>query len=114
MMRSLIVLCTLFTGLNTNAQDISHEVFPPSEKIAWDKLENNINVSFASSDMRFDKKHVPQLSGTDEWKTVSWKGEKIHSQILIWTNKNIKQVRLHVSDLVNADGARIAAENIHK
>src|SRR5687768_12478471 len=89
MMRSLIVLCMLFIGLNVNAQDISHAAHHPSEKTEWEKLKNNINISFASSDMRFDKERVPHLTETDKWKTVSWKGERIHTQVLIWTNIDI-------------------------
>ena len=61
----------------------------------WSKLSNDINVSFASDNVRYPKK-----------------GEKVHTQILVWTKKNIPDLSFKVNDLVNEKGDRIESKNV--
>ena len=78
----------------------------------WNSLRRAVNISFASSDTRYPKEKVPDVHQKDKWNAISWKGEKVHTQILIWTNKDISRLKVNVSDLVNEKGNRINAGNI--
>lgn len=79
---------------------------------AWGSLKNKVNVSFASSDVRYAQEQVPQVSPQKQWQTTAWKGEKVQAQLLVWADKNIPQLRVTAADLTGEKGARIAAANI--
>lgn len=78
----------------------------------WNQLKNTINVSFASSNARFAQDQLPQVKPQNEWNAVAWKGEKIHTQILVWSNQDILNLSVSISDLTNENGKRIEARNI--
>lgn len=54
---------------------------------AWGSLKNKVNVSFASSDVRYAQEQVPQVSPQKQWQTTAWKGEKVQAQLLVWADK---------------------------
>lgn len=76
----------------------------------WASVKKDINVSFADDNTRFPKEKVPKIPLTKEWNVKSWKGEKIHTQVLLWTKKDIQNVSFIVRDLVNQNGERIKKE----
>ena len=78
----------------------------------WAKLSNEINVSFVSDNVRYPKKSTPLISTQTNWNATAWKGEKIHTQILVWTKRNIPDLSFQVKDLVNEKGDRINSKNI--
>ncbi|PRY01036.1 uncharacterized protein DUF4091 [Pontibacter ummariensis] len=79
----------------------------------WATLLNPaVNVSFASSNTRFAQDQVPQVPRLSKWAAVAWKGEKVHTQLLVWANREIPQLRISLSDLKDGKGNRIEATNI--
>ena len=78
----------------------------------WPGLSAEINVSFADDNTRYPKEKVPSVSLQQNWKATAWKGEKVHTQILIWTKKDIPSVTFNLHDLVSGKGQRISAKNI--
>ena len=52
----------------------------------WLKVSNDINVNSASDNVRYPKEKVPSVSSVN-WNVTAWKGEKVHTQILVWTKK---------------------------
>jgi hypothetical protein len=83
-----------------------------AQPATWSQLNNNINVSFASSNTRFAQQQLPQVKQQEEWKAVAWRGEKVHTQILVWSNRDIVNLSAITGDLVNEKQKRIAAKNI--
>jgi len=73
----------------------------------WAKITNPVNVSFASDNVKYPKEKVPLSTLQNNWEAVAWKGEKISTQILVWTNRNIPTLSLKVNDLINEKGSRI-------
>ncbi|HEC44480.1 MAG TPA: DUF4091 domain-containing protein [Bacteroides sp.] len=71
-----------------------------------------VNVSFASDNIRYAKEKVPLSSVQDLWEAKAWKGERVHTQILVWTGKDIPELSFQVKDLSGKKGNRIEAENI--
>lgn len=78
----------------------------------WANVKKPINVSFASDNVRYAKEKVPMAGIRNTWEAKAWKGEKIHTQILVWTKKDISDLNLTVRDLVDINGNRILAGNI--
>lgn len=121
MKKLLIITLCFFTNIII-AQDLSHsepgkyayqEMPNPAKtpSAEWSKLKNDINVSFADDNKRYPKEQVPAVS-SKEWISKAWKGEKVHTQILVWTKKNISGVSCIVSDLKNEKGNIISNKNI--
>jgi len=118
-----LLLLTLWLVSNTLfAQDLSfsqpgknfyNELLNPAKTpvAEWAKVTSDINVSFASDNVRYPKEQVPVVS-SKEWIIKAWKGEKVHTQILVWTKKNIQELICLTGDLVNEKGNRINSKNI--
>ncbi len=78
----------------------------------WSGLKRDVNVSFANDNFRYPKQKVPTGLNEKTWNAVAWKGEKIHTQVLVWTKNDIPELSISVSDLSDAKGDRISAVNI--
>jgi hypothetical protein len=78
----------------------------------WDNLIDITNVSFANSNFRYAKDKVPDVAIQNEWKGIAWKGEKVNTQILLWSKQSVPKVTYSVSDLVNSKGGIIDTKNI--
>jgi hypothetical protein len=78
----------------------------------WAGIPRAVNVSFASDNVRYPKEKVPLGSVQDLWEAKAWKGERIHTQILVWTGKDIAELSFQVKDLIGESGHRIPAENV--
>lgn len=116
----------LFTCLISNvtfAQDLSYskpgknfysEMANPikANSEEWAKINNAVNVSFASDNVRYAKEKVPMVSQEINWDATAWKGEKIHTQILVWTKKYIPALSFKVNDLINDPGFHINKKNV--
>ena len=122
-MKKLFFLIACLISKTLVAQDMSYskpgksfyqELSDPAITLneEWSKLSNEINVSFASDNVRYSKKSTPLISTQTNWNAIAWKGEKIHTQILVWTKRNIPDLSFQVKDLVNEKGDRINNKNI--
>ena len=121
-MRKLIFFAFLLSACTTETGDKSfslpgknyyEELSNPFQFSAaeWAKVTSEINVSFADDNVRYPKEQVPQVS-SDEWIKTAWKGEKVHTQILVWTKKDIPSMTVTLGDLVNEHGGQISSKNI--
>jgi hypothetical protein len=122
-MKLIFLLIICFLDATVFAQDLSHS--KPGKKFytelpnpvktnisEWQKLTDEVNVSYASDNTRYPKEKVPAVSINVNWNTTAWKGEKVHTQILVWCKKNIPAITFHVSDLISEKGQRIPSKNI--
>lgn len=112
-----LIACCLFTQA-TMAQDVSLALQKKTDVSAtqlatqWSKVSKKTNVSFATTSKRFAQELPPDIKTTDTWTASAWKGEKVHTQILIWTKADLSNVKVSISDLKNAKGDLIKKENI--
>jgi len=85
----------------------------PVNPAAWTKEEAGLHVSFASTDRLYFRSEVPGLQNeTLSWTATGWKGERLNSELLVWSADTLKQVRIIVSDLQNARGNLLSKKNI--
>lgn len=105
-------------GLTSVAQDASIAIqkpkLPDSETInkQWANTASGLNISFANSNVRFAREIPPEIPIQNSWNTSAWKGEKIHAQILLWTNNPINNLNIQISDLKDQKGNTIKSEYI--
>ena len=78
----------------------------------WAKISHAVNVSFASDNVRYPKEKIPLTDQKNSWDATGWKGEKIHTQILVWTKRNIPDLSFIVTDLTDDKGSRISKKNL--
>ncbi len=113
-----LIACCLFAQASI-AQDVSlalqkkPDISPAQLASQWNKVSKNTTVSFATSSKRFAQELPPGIKENETWATSAWKGEKVHTQLLIWTKNNINSATINVSDLKSAKGDLIKKENIN-
>lgn len=102
------------TAISFNSFDFSEPRDPkPFNKTAWNKLPADVMISFASDDTRYEKTTPPPVPVIKtQWATTAWKGEKIHTQLLIWSNKHLKKVQVKPGALKSDRGNEIPASNV--
>ncbi len=117
-MKHLFFIGLSFLYLNTKAQNVSLALQKKAELNTqiidheWGKVPNGLNVSFALSNTRYAKELPPKVDLQSMWEAKAWKGEKVHTQLLIWTNKPVGEISLEISDLKDKEGGTIHKENI--
>jgi hypothetical protein len=77
----------------------------------WANMPLEVNVSFGDDNVRYPKEHVPQVSSSD-WTVSAWKGEKVHTQILVWTKTKITDLSITAGDLTDENGNSISSSNL--
>jgi len=84
----------------------------PDQGQEWLKLEENIFASFASTNERYQKGRIPEITYLSSWSTRAWKGEKVHTQVLVWTKTDIPELSIETENLYGEGGTYINLENI--
>jgi hypothetical protein len=82
----------------------------PAPETSWQTATSaGLHASFASADIRYEKGRAPDAGLQPEWKTKAWKGEQVHTQLLIWTTKTLTGVTMNVQPLQDGKGHTIPA-----
>jgi Domain of unknown function (DUF4091) len=121
--RILSLWLLLLSACHTKAQDLSYSKIgnsyfrelenPVQTNLeSWSKLSQQVYVSFADDQVRYAKEKVPLVKIKQQWKSYGWRGERIHTQILVWAKVDIRQLHFTVGNLVNQGGKIIKKENL--
>ena len=108
-----VALCALaMTALTANAQDAKNaDIFPlghydeltdtkpHDSEAAWAKLAQPTQLSWASIDTRYRRLDIPQVKTQNAVSLKAWRGERVNAQALLWTNVDLDDVQITVSDL---------------
>src|SRR3569623_99698 len=76
------------------------------------KTQNGLHASFGSEDALYFRTEVPAVQSDLPWSATGWRGERLNTQILVWSSDTIEQVRFKLGDLVNQHGGVISNRNI--
>src|SRR5205809_1128937 len=61
---------------------------------AWTKEKEGMHVAFGSEDVLYFRKEVPQIKNESaSWEATGWKGERLNTQIVVWSPDTLEQVR---------------------
>lgn len=100
------------------AQDVSLQSqkplrYSPALKASlWKNVKENVTVSFASDGIRYTQDIPPVIVKKTNWLATGWKNEKIHTQLVVFSKRNINDLKISVSDLLNNEGNIISKDNI--
>ena len=84
----------------------------PVNEISWTKIKKGTHSGFVSVNEHFGRSSAPAAAQVKKsWTQKGWKGERIHTQALIYSTTPLKNVRLDVSDLKNSGGQIISRKN---
>ena len=111
--RLSVALCTIaMTALTANAQSSQPaDIFPlghydeltdtkPHDSDAvWAKLATPTQLSWASIDTRYRRLDIPRVKQQKAVSLKAWRGERVNAQAVLWTNVNIDDVQIAVTDL---------------
>lgn len=67
----------------------------------WNQMPMPTELSWGTTDVRYKKLDVPDLKKTTRWKTKAWKGERVNAQAVLWTNIDLEEATVTVSELKN-------------
>lgn len=112
-----VALCALaMTALTATAQDAKNaDIFPlghydeltdtkPHDSdAAWAKLAAPTQLSWASIDTRYRRLDIPQVKTQNAVSLKAWRGERVNAQALLWTNVDLDDVQITVTDLRSPD-----------
>ena len=75
--------------------------------------KNSVAVGFATNSQRFSREAVPSVALSNHWKATAWKGEKVHQQILVWSEGGLPALRIaKINALKNRRGHIIEARHL--
>lgn len=84
----------------------------PSKPELWKKEKRGLNVSFATTSELFLRSEIPAITTSSTWEGTGWQGERLNTQILVWSPDTINQIRFSVFDFKDDAGRTISRENI--
>jgi len=119
-MRFYIIACFVFLFLSTCTKPTRFDIGfkepenpePVNEK-NWDLISGDLQTSFASIDTSYARDMPPALSNKNSWTGTGWKGEKIHTKILLWSSQDHASVNWQFSEFINADGKILPPESFN-
>ena len=111
--RLTVALCALaMTALTASAQKTKKadlfplgnyeeltDTKPHDSDAAWAKLVQPTQLSWASIDTRYRRLDIPKLKQQNMVSLKAWRGERVNAQALLWTNVDLDDVQITVSDL---------------
>lgn len=85
---------------------------PHDTDAKWAAMKSPVMLSWASVDVRYGKHQVPQIAKISSTCALkAWRGERVNAQAVLWTNVDLNDVELQVSDL-RSGGNVISAANV--
>jgi hypothetical protein len=80
---------------------------------AWKAQKRGLHVSFATTDELFFRSEVPELKNENlVWDAIGWRGERLNTQLLVWSPDTLNQIRFIISDLKKSNGKSISSNAI--
>ncbi|HEX9511560.1 MAG TPA: glycoside hydrolase domain-containing protein, partial [Puia sp.] len=84
----------------------------PVDKRAWLDQKSGLHVSFVSTDRAWFRTEAPEQQENLLWEASGWRGERLNAQILVWSPDTLEQVRVSLTNLVNAKGQSLSSKHI--
>ena len=111
-MKNSLILCALLTlgpvcyaqqSVNNPVTDYTEltDTKPHDSEAVWNKITTPTQLSWASTDVRYPKLSIPQVTKNSRWQGKAWKGERVNAQAVLWTTNDLSDATITVSDLKN-------------
>lgn len=113
MYKTFVLIFSLFSFLvvHTGCQEASEA--NTKEGANWENVKPGTHSAFVSEDASFNQSDAPLSSQIkNSWEARGWKGERIHTQALIWTTNDLANATLEVSPLVSENDNNLGSNNV--
>ena len=117
-MKKIVLIAVMLLSLTgMKAQQVSglYEELPnpvATDASKWTKVTNPI-ISWGSTDVRYNKELPASVTPVGIMNLTAWMGEKVSAQLVISTNRDLKNVSVEVSDIL-AKNYKISKWNIER
>ncbi|MDH8702451.1 hypothetical protein M2138_001815 [Dysgonomonadaceae bacterium PH5-43] len=110
---SIFLVFAFSFSANLFSQDYEeYEFTDVSYDSLWSNVKNDLNYGWVSSDIRFEKNVPPTVKPAKVWKTTAWKGEAVNLQAVIWTKKDLGEIKANVNNVSISKNIKIPDENL--
>lgn len=93
------VLATFAVSQPLGQYDELTDTKPHDSDSKWTAMKQPTHLSWASTDVRYKKLSIPDVAQQNTWNAKAWRGERVNAQALLWTNTDLGDCRIDVSDL---------------
>lgn len=110
-MKKTLLLCALLVlgqmAMSQNSRYLTDDYTeltdtkPHDSEEVWNRIPATPQISWGSTDIRYQKQSIPKVTKTNRWQAKAWKGERVNAQALVWTKNDLSDATLTVSDLKN-------------
>jgi len=86
---------------------------PNSDQSAnWAGVPDGLNGSFASPFIRLPKSSIPNVEPLDSCNLSGWKGERVYSQIVLWSADSVENIEFEFSEFNSPSGLKLSATDV--
>jgi hypothetical protein len=85
---------------------------PVSFAANWTDITNGLHGAFVSNDLHYAKTTCPGVAETHNWSGAGWKGERLNTEVLLWTRDGVNQVIFSAGTLSDGQGHTIPSSNV--
>src|ERR1041385_5471421 len=80
----------------------------PVDANSWLNEKHGLHAAFGSEEKLYFRAEVPVMTTGNTWRATGWRGERLNTQIVVWSVDTLQQVRVKVSNLRAKNGGIIA------
>lgn len=115
--RAFVTICLVtLMVLPAEAQRRPRPDYEPSDPVAapaereagWSMVADGLHGAVGSLDTRYAQGDVPTVEERQALSLVAWRGERVHSQLVLWSKEGATQVVLNAPPLKNAKGKTLS------
>lgn len=81
----------------------------PDTTVNWGAVPAGLQSSFASHFVRFPKSSIPVLVPENILEIEGWKGERVYSQIILWSADSVENIEFEISGFTGNSGSTLPA-----
>lgn len=111
----LLAACSLGSRDSRNSgrlQPAAVHLTPEEKKARWQPETDSLRVAFGNSSTRYAYDLPPAGDTSGSWAPTAWKGERIHTQLLLWSRKARPGMVVMGTALSDDNGRVISQEDI--
>lgn len=82
----------------------------PESATDWSLLTEGLNASVTSTNIRFIKNSIPKVDQNYTWSGEAWKGERVSSQLVLWSTDSITNVSIKMSNFISEKGVELTSD----
>ncbi len=96
------------------AGSVFHEPADPDTltSVFWQKVPGRIHAAFGSINIRYRKSRPPEDGLSLRWEGTGWRGERVHTQVVLWSTENTDSLKVTASKLRDGHGNTIGTSSL--